>query len=41
MKRFKENMETLILSGGRHVLCIPDLLEKNSDGPTPEEILAE
>ena len=34
-------METWILTGGRHVLWIPEMVDKTSDDLTPEEFLTE
>ena len=34
-------METWILTGGRHVLWSPEMVDKTSDDLTPEEFLTE
>jgi rubrerythrin len=38
MKRFEMNIETLIMAGGRHILCSPELMDKEDDELTKEEI---
>ena len=38
---FKANLETFIIASGRHILCTPSLVDKNSNGPTPIENLTE
>jgi hypothetical protein len=38
MKRFEMNVETLITAGGRHILCSPELMDKEEDEPTEDEI---
>ena len=37
MKRFDINIETLITAGGKHILCSPELMEKEGDEPNKEE----
>ena len=39
MKRFKENVETFIMECVIHMLCSPDIVDKTSNYPTPEEVL--
>jgi hypothetical protein len=38
MKHFEMNVETLITAGGKHILCSPDLMEKEDEEPTAKEI---
>ena len=38
MKRFETNLETLITAGGKHIMCSPDLMDKDGDEGTEEEI---
>ena len=41
MKRVKSNIELLVLAGGKHMLCSPEIMTKAKDVPTPDEIAVE
>ena len=38
LERFNSNIKTLEMAQGKHVLCATDLMDKNSDVPTAQEI---
>ena len=41
MKRVKSNIELLVLAGGRHFLCCPEIMTKANKEPTDAEIATE
>ena len=40
-ERFRSNILTLKLAKGKHILCSPEIIEKENDTATPQEILVE
>ena len=41
LKRFCANYDTLVLAGGKHIFCSPELVEKTGATATDDEIFQE
>ena len=41
IKRFKSNLDTLIVAGGRHILCSQEIADKAGATATEKEVLVE